>query len=759
MNSPFSDSAMPSTANDSPSLARRRTKSLLNKLAESNFDSISSQLITLIREAEDGSGHLAVIVPLIISAAEVQPERAALYARLCRILMDNINRSMTNAEGKPVFGARLFRKILCNGLQVEFEKGRNNMQEKRKFLGLVRFMAELFIGVPMLTERIMWESIKVLIGDVDWALVDGIETACVLLDTAGSLLDNPRAHAHMEACFSRMQEYESDVHTPNRIRFLIQDLCNRRTRNWAPQHSRYFEYILPPDVDAEGEKYINDAILSEKIDHIFGSGQATDAERVLAHLHPDCVPTLVKLLVDHAISAESEHVTSIASRFLGSASSRDLFLTSAVHLGFIMALKDRRLQLNAIPYLRSILDAAGLEGERGDAIVAQALASSSRPFPRTHAGLEQCCEEDNEYVHVNPRTAEIFSSITRAPSLPDATIESQGRFHRSLFDDWLSKIMERDTELSHQQWEIHDLKSEVERTSSELAKSVDRISNIERERDVMEQARISEQMRRVEIVEQLKARQTQVLALRTDLRQMQAHCRELDAEVQRAKADEQARRDTEIISKNAAREEGRDIMLTEIVQLLNSKRENERRAREAEMERVEKEKADKIRREAEAKRKAEREQGAQRERSRCIQRDKKYTSAGWTAVLAFERFETILIIEEFSKFKFSDSAPLTFEALPWPVLSKPWTYTAQDITGDRVRAFFKTPTATAARSEAYPAPGAYRKYLLKQALLAFHGDKMVTRVSTVDDEALRQQILAAANTVTQILNELLQQPG
>ncbi|KAJ7828034.1 hypothetical protein B0H14DRAFT_3873413 [Mycena olivaceomarginata] len=759
MNSLFSDFVMSPTANDSPSLARRRTKSLLNKLAESNFDSISSQLITLIREAvdEDDSGHLTVVVPLIIIAAEVQPERAALYARLCRILMDNINRSMRNAEGKPVVGARLFRKILWDGLQGEFEKGRNNMQEKCRFLGLVRFMAELF-RVPMLTERIMCESINVLLSNVEYALVNGIEAACVLLDTAGSLLDNPRTHAHMEAYFSRMQEFESDVHIPNRIRFLIQDLCNRRTRNWAPRHSRYFEYTLPPDADPEGEKYINDATLSEKIDHIFGPGKATNAERVLAHLHPECVPTLVKLLVDRAISAETEHVTCIASRFLGSASSKDLFLTSAVNLGFIMALKDRRLQPNAIPYLRSLLDAAGLQGERGDAIVTQALALSSRPFPRAHVGLEQPCE-DSDYVYVNPRTTEIFSAITRALSLSDVIIESQGRFHRSLFDDWLSKIMERDTELSLQRRDIRDLKSEVEHMSSELAKSVDHISKAERERDVMEQARNSEQMRRAEITEQLKARQTEVLVLQTDLRQMQAHCRELDTEVQRARANEQAGRDTEIISKNAAREEGRDVMLTEIIQLLNSKRENERRVREAEMERVEKEKADKIRREAEAERKAEREQGTQRERSRCVQRDQKYTSARWTAALAFERFETILIAEEFSKFKFSDSTPLTFEALPWPVLSKPWTYTAQHITGDHVRAFFKAPTATAARSEAYPAPGTYRKYLLKQALLAFHGDKMVTRISTVDDEALRQQILTAANTVTQILNELLQHPG
>ncbi|KAJ6605596.1 hypothetical protein DFH09DRAFT_846332, partial [Mycena vulgaris] len=173
-------------------------------------------------------------------------------------------------------------------------------------------------------------------------------------------------------------------------------------------------------------------------------------------------------------------------------------------------------------------------------------------------------------------------------------------------------------------------------------------------------------------------------------------------------------------------------------------------------ERMERERVEKIKREMEAKRIAERALGAERERARCMKRDAKYTGSRiWTAALAFERFETILLVDEFSKSKFSDSAPLTFEALPWPILSPPRKYDVKDITAERVCALFASKAAMNAKSAAYPVPGDYRRYLLKQSLLAFHGDKMVHRISTVGDETLRQQISEATNTVTQTLNDLM----
>ncbi|KAJ7896535.1 hypothetical protein B0H13DRAFT_2338383 [Mycena leptocephala] len=393
---------------------------------------------------------------------------------------------------------------------------------------------------------------------------------------------------------------------------------------------------------------------------------------------------------------------------------------------------------------------------------------------------------EGEYVYVSPfATTETFCAISAALYLPRPAIGPLGRVRRTVFNDWLSGIaelyaelnrdrelqseaeqmfaalaetiedmkkveQERNAELARHRQEILDQKCEIERMSSELAKGLDGIGKVEKERDVMEMARNSEQMRRLELEERLRARQAEALTLQKDLEQARERCSELEAEVQRTKEDEQARQDAEDANRNAAREEGRDNMLAEMIQLLTSRRENDRRTKQAEKDRVEKEKAEKMR-------KAERKLGEELERSRCMKRDEKYRNARiWTDALALDRFETILLVEEFTKIKFCDSKPLTFEALPWPVLARPGTYAANHITADHVRAFFKTPVATLANSATRPIPAEHRKHLVKQGLLAFHGDKMVVRISTVEDEPLRQQILEAAHIVTQTLNEVMQ---
>ncbi|KAJ7833594.1 hypothetical protein B0H14DRAFT_3710431 [Mycena olivaceomarginata] len=399
---------------------------------------------------------------------------------------------------------------------------------------------------------------------------------------------------------------------------------------------------------------------------------------------------------------------------------------------------------------------------------------------------EETDDAEGEYVYVDPpATTETFYAISAALYLSRPTIGPGGQVPRTVFDDWLYGITElyaelnrdrelqseveqtftelaksleehkkaeedRDAELARHRQEILDQQSEIERMSSQLAKSLSGVEKAEQERDIMEMARNSEQMRRVELEERFRARQAEAVVLQEDLKQARERCSELEAELQRSKANDQARKDEEIANRNAAREEGRDDMLTEMIQLLSSKRENDRRAKQAEKDRVEKDRAEKMR-------KAERELGEELERSRCRKRDEKYRNARiWTDALAFDRFETILLVEEFTKIKFCDSKPLTFEALPWPVLARPGTYAAIHITADHVRAFFRTPVATLATSAIHPIPAEYRKHLVKQGLLAFHGDKMVARISTVEDEALRQQISEAANIVTQTLNEIMQ---
>ncbi|KAJ7017606.1 hypothetical protein C8F04DRAFT_1155253 [Mycena alexandri] len=388
-----------------------------------------------------------------------------------------------------------------------------------------------------------------------------------------------------------------------------------------------------------------------------------------------------------------------------------------------------------------------------------------------HAELSRDRKLQSEAEHMFTELAESLEEIKKVEQ------EREGELarHRQEILDQQSEIKHTSSQLAQslgktkkveQEWDVMEMACKSERMrrqqtgvgilQDDLAKCREtiqrpfgKIEQVEKERLVMEMARNAEQMRRLELEERFRARQAEAVALQTDLEQARGRCSELEAELKRTKMNDEARKDEEISNRNAAREEGRDDMLTEIIQLLNSKRENDQGAKQAEKDRVEKERAEKMR-------KAERELAEELERSRCQKRDEKYKNARiWTDALAFDRFETILVVEEFNRIKFGASTPLTFEALPWPVLARPGTYTANDITADHVRAFFRTPVATSAKSATHPIPAEYRKYLVKQGLLAFHGDKMVARISTVEDKALCQQILETANIITQTLNEIM----
>ncbi|KAJ7658182.1 hypothetical protein DFH06DRAFT_1407810 [Mycena polygramma] len=608
----------------------------------------------------------------------------------------------------------------------------------------------------------------------------------------------------MDVYFSWLQELTEK--SPKRIQFIIKDLTHRRSQKWAPSERSHLDDIMPvlPSPDPEGEPCISDSMLMEKINSIFHTEQSANVQYKLSRLQPDYVPTLIKTIVQHVLSAKAQSITSLATLFLRSASSQDLFLTSAARLGFIMVLEECELESDSIPHLRSLLNSAGLNDLRGADILERVVErqSSQDPINPRAKDIERLSSV------MPPGATSIFNAISEALSLPQPIISSEGPVPLSVFEDWLSHITGLQVELACGRRNIQDLRCAVERADADLARqrrdardllermstqldeSLDDIQKVEQDRDVMIKARNSEQMRRIEVEERLKSQYAEAMALRNDLgqtrgrcsvleadmcrmrrklqtqeqveedlKQARRRCGELELELQRVKMAEEARAKADMAARNAGREEGRDGMLTEMIQLLHSKRESERRARQAELDRLKEERTDRINRETMAKRKAERAHGVERERARCMKRDEKYRHLGpWTPILAFARFETILLIEEFTKFKFSDSTPLTFEAIPWPVLTKPWTdaYSTSTITAENVRQFFRATALTTARSASHPIPADYRKHLLKQGLLAFHGDKMVPRSSTVEDETLRQQILEAANIVTQTLNELMQ---
>jgi translation initiation factor 4G len=166
-----------------------------------------------------------------------------------------------NTEGKPIRGGHLFRKYLLNRCQEDFERGwfakdtaaapvaakasddratealhekkgrsdaRFDLDEyyaaqkaKRQGLSLITFIGELF-KVRMLTERIMHECVKKLLGNVENPEEEEIESLCQLLKTVGQLLDAPKARAHMDVYFTRMKELCKSHNISTRMQFMLQ---------------------------------------------------------------------------------------------------------------------------------------------------------------------------------------------------------------------------------------------------------------------------------------------------------------------------------------------------------------------------------------------------------------------------------------------------------------------------------------------------------------------------------------------------------
>ncbi|THH13662.1 hypothetical protein EW146_g6581 [Bondarzewia mesenterica] len=269
---------------DTPEVVDRKVKGLLNKLTMERFDSISDQIISWANKSEketDGRT-LIQVIRLVFEKATDEATFSEMYARLCRKMMEQISSKVQDDgikthEGKPIAGGQLFRKYLLNRCQEDFERGwvakeataaaaatkatedqavkdaQDKSKEgegelyseeyyaaqkaKRRGLGLIRFIGELF-KLQMLTERIMHECIKKLLGNVENPEEEEIESLCKLLSTVGQSLDTQKAHAHMDVYFSRMKELCKSQNVNSRMQFMLQasDVIELRERRWIPRN-------------------------------------------------------------------------------------------------------------------------------------------------------------------------------------------------------------------------------------------------------------------------------------------------------------------------------------------------------------------------------------------------------------------------------------------------------------------------------------------------------------------------------------------
>ncbi|KAH7918978.1 ARM repeat-containing protein [Leucogyrophana mollusca] len=299
---------MPQTDVDSPEFVDHKVKALLNKLTIEKFDSISNQIIAWVNksEMEEDRRTLIQVTRLIIEAAACGPVWSETYARLCCKMMEQISPkvqddSIKDADGKPIAGAQLFRKHLLNRCQDLFKLGSRGwfakeagakanhhetikavnekkgtygeakfysneyyfaQKARRQSLGLIKFIGELF-KVRILTERITHECVKKLLGNVEYPEDEQIEGLCQLLTTAGQILDNPKARAHMDVYFTRMKELRKSPNVSPRVRLTLQDIIELRERNWVSPK----EMAAPTSITASHEIAVKEYRRQSSLSH------------------------------------------------------------------------------------------------------------------------------------------------------------------------------------------------------------------------------------------------------------------------------------------------------------------------------------------------------------------------------------------------------------------------------------------------------------------------------------------------------------
>lgn len=231
---------------DEEEVKQRQVKGILNKLTPQNFEKLFAQ----VKEVNIESAiTLKGVISQIFDKALLEPTFCETYAKFCVQLSVDLPEFIEDGDKVT------FKRVLLNKCQEEFLRGEREQAEadieeedgevkltpeereekrvkaKRRTLGNVRFIGELYKS-NMLTERIMHECIKKLLGEYEPPEEEDIEALCKLMSTIGHLIDHPKAKEHIDAYFDRMHRLSNSQKLSVRLRFMLRDAIDLRRNGW-----------------------------------------------------------------------------------------------------------------------------------------------------------------------------------------------------------------------------------------------------------------------------------------------------------------------------------------------------------------------------------------------------------------------------------------------------------------------------------------------------------------------------------------------
>ncbi|CAO2835228.1 unnamed protein product [Amaranthus hypochondriacus] len=229
---------------DEEQAKQRRLKAILNKLTPQNFDKLFAQ----VKEVNiDNVVTLSGVISQIFDKALTEPTFCEMYANFCHHLALELPDLSVDDEKIT------FKRLLLNKCQEEFERNEREEEEankadgdveqteeereqkrlntRRRMLGNIRLIGELY-KKRMLTERIMHECIKKLLGQYQNPDEENIEALCKLMSTIGVMIDHYKAKEHMDAYFDIMGQLSNNMKLSSRVRFMLKDAIDLRKNKW-----------------------------------------------------------------------------------------------------------------------------------------------------------------------------------------------------------------------------------------------------------------------------------------------------------------------------------------------------------------------------------------------------------------------------------------------------------------------------------------------------------------------------------------------
>ncbi|GAV71508.1 MA3 domain-containing protein/MIF4G domain-containing protein [Cephalotus follicularis] len=231
---------------DEEQAKQRQLKAILNKLTPQNFEKLFEQVKAV---NIDNAGTLTGVISQIFDKALMEPTFCEMYANFCYYLAGELPDFSEDNEKIT------FKRLLLNKCQEEFERGEREQEEankadeegeikqseeereekrvkaRRRMLGNIRLIGELY-KKKMLTERIMHECIKKLLGQYQNPDEEDVESLCKLMSTIGEMIDHPKAKEHMDAYFDMMANLSNNMKLSSRVRFMLKDSIDLRKNKW-----------------------------------------------------------------------------------------------------------------------------------------------------------------------------------------------------------------------------------------------------------------------------------------------------------------------------------------------------------------------------------------------------------------------------------------------------------------------------------------------------------------------------------------------